>query len=313
MSIWTKLKGALFEEEEYEVEEEVVETKKKPRKAKKTNSEVKVAKKIDLPEQQKVEPEPEVKAEEEDYIEEETYSSRIEKEQKFNIEFDESDFQEEIKEEAPKKWDLPSWKDAPKEEPANPYEGNKEKQIFKPTPIISPIYGILDKNYKKEDVITKKELRLSTTSSRRPTLEKVREKAYGDLSSDFEESFETLESKEQALEETKEIEITAVKEEAPEKTVIDLNKGDAPAVESVTVGDAEEYFDELGLEYNVDYKDDSIEKTKVKRRSEKLTEVKEEAEEKEEIIEEVEDVVEEDNGDNLFDLIEAMYEDEEDV
>ena len=33
-----------------------------------------------------------------------------------------------------------------------------------------------------------------------------------------------------------------------------------PAVKEVTMGDALEYFEDLGLEYNVDYKDNSIER-----------------------------------------------------
>ena len=33
-----------------------------------------------------------------------------------------------------------------------PYEKKEERTGFKPSPIISPIYGVLDKNYKKEDV-----------------------------------------------------------------------------------------------------------------------------------------------------------------
>ena len=33
------------------------------------------------------------------------------------------------------------------------YDRKEEKSGFKPSPIISPIYGILDKNYKKEDVV----------------------------------------------------------------------------------------------------------------------------------------------------------------
>ena len=36
--------------------------------------------------------------------------------------------------------------------------------------------------------------------------------------------------------------------------MLDIND-DTPAVPKVTVGDAEEYFEDLGLEYNVDYKD----------------------------------------------------------
>ena len=40
----------------------------------------------------------------------------------------------------------------------NGYHGKKEetKRIFKPTPIISPVYGVLDKNYKKDEITSKK-------------------------------------------------------------------------------------------------------------------------------------------------------------
>ena len=52
-----------------------------------------------------------------------------------------------------------------------------------------------------------------------------------------------------------------------ENTFYDLNI-DSPAVEKVTVGDAEEYFNDLGLEYNVDYVDVSKEKKKVEENAE---------------------------------------------
>lgn len=51
----------------------------------------------------------------------------------------------------------------------------QENKPFKPTPIISPVYGILDQNYTKDDVIVKSE----PTTSRNPNLEEVRKKAYG--------------------------------------------------------------------------------------------------------------------------------------
>ena len=34
-----------------------------------------------------------------------------------------------------------------------------EKKAFKPTPIISPVYGILDKNYHKEDIVSRNDLK----------------------------------------------------------------------------------------------------------------------------------------------------------
>ena len=59
-----------------------------------------------------------------------------------------------------------------------------EKKHFKPTPIISPVYGVLDKNYSKEDITTKaKPVEKQSTSI---TLDDVRRKAYGTLEDDLE-------------------------------------------------------------------------------------------------------------------------------
>lgn len=52
-----------------------------------------------------------------------------------------------------------------KKEPSKP---------FKPTPIISPVYGILDQNYTKDDVIVKTDMGVKA-----PDLDEVRKKAYG--------------------------------------------------------------------------------------------------------------------------------------
>lgn len=314
MSIWDKIKGALFEEQEYEVEELVPESKKKKKKKIKNEEpeEVKVAKQIDLPEQQvNIKDEEDIEPVEEDYEELESFSSRLEKRQKYTMDFDEEDFKEEVEEAKEEKTELPSWREAPgerEEKPSVPYEGIKEKQIFKPTPIISPIYGILDKNYRKEDVVSKREVRLSTTSSRRPNLDAVREKAYGEPIE--RESIIERRSEKLAEPEIEELEPISYEEDL-DKGLIDLNRDGAPTVETVTVGDAEEYFDELGLEYNVDYKDEATEKSKQKaRRSDRL---EEELEDVPPFLEEKKNEDEdEDNGDNLFDLIEAMYEDEED-
>ena len=60
------------------------------------------------------------------------------------------------------------------------YEKKEEKQYFKPSPIISPIYGILDKNYKKEDVVSKKEIRITSNYSRtNVNVDDIRNKAFG--------------------------------------------------------------------------------------------------------------------------------------
>ena len=53
---------------------------------------------------------------------------------------------------------------------------------FKPSPVISPVYGVLDKNYKKEDIVVKKEEKKTIE------LDDVRKKAFGTLEDDIERS-----------------------------------------------------------------------------------------------------------------------------
>ena len=126
------------------------------------------------------------------------------------------------------------------------YEKKDEKTVFKPSPIISPIYGILDKNYKKEDVVQKKDVRITTSYSRsRVSVDDVRNKALGvDMNEEIIK---------QPQETTFEIDDTE-----DDNLLVDLKdeKG-KPEVKELTMGDALEYFQDLGLEYNVDYVDAS--------------------------------------------------------
>lgn len=61
----------------------------------------------------------------------------------------------------------------------------EEKKVFKPSPIISPVYGILDKNYRKEDIQSKERPR-SIYDTASINLDAVRQKAYGTLEDDLE-------------------------------------------------------------------------------------------------------------------------------
>lgn len=201
------------------------------------------------------------------------------------------------------------------------YDRKEEKTGFKPSPIISPIYGILDKNYKKEDVVQKKEVRLSSGYSRGSlNVDAVRNKAYGDI-----------EKKEEIP--VKEVPVTTfeVEEEEEENLLVDLSdEKDKPEVKEITMGDALEYFQDLGLEYNVDYVDASKERATA-RRVEKEDEIEVAIKENMEDTlneEKIDDVIPEeekfkpveikdesngkaeitlDDDDNLFDLIDSMY------
>lgn len=76
----------------------------------------------------------------------------------------------------------------------------EEKRVFKPTPIISPVYGVLDKNYIKEDIKQKKENPKHYTNTT-ITIDEVRKKAYGTLEDELENTLNDLvltEEKEEA-------------------------------------------------------------------------------------------------------------------
>jgi len=335
MGFLNKVKNIFFEEEIIEIDDE-------PKKAKKEEP---VAKKIELPKVEKV-------TKEEDTFEEtdqeidltDVEEVKEEKETKFPMDFDEYDFEEDVRVEEEYQepaisrrserrktplydYEEPKVEEVFEEEPIEDvapkydfemeygkekesethglYEGKSPKKAFTPTPIISPIYGILDKNYKKDDVVTKKEIRLSS-ASKKIDLDSVREKAYGDLTSDISQSMEEVHDEKKYDED-----VVDLTEE--EDLLYDLNDESTPtAVKKVTVGDAEEYFNELGLEYNIDYKDTSVENSKTsKEKTRRSTE-----DEVEPTVIESDDVTEEETDDeglesNLFDLIESMYDEKE--
>ena len=61
------------------------------------------------------------------------------------------------------------------------------KKVFKPTPIISPVYGILDKNYHKEDVKVRNNYSSNAYYNHKDvSIDDVRKKAYGTLQDDLE-------------------------------------------------------------------------------------------------------------------------------
>ena len=102
--------------------------------------------------------------------------------------------------------------------------------------------------------------------------------------------------------------------------LVDLSSdNDKPAVKDVTMGDALEYFQDLGLEYNVDYVDAGAKATgrreKASYSDDDITAANfsEEDENKNKtIVEKKEEKKEEvTDDDNLFDLIDSMYQDQD--
>ncbi len=101
----------------------------------------------------------------------------------FPVYFDDDDFK-----------DYGEKKKKPEKEMYN-FKKAEEAKKFKLSPIISPVYGVLEKNYNKEDVklsrVEKKSIGTKIT-----TLEMVRRKAYGSLEDEIETSIIEVEKEE---------------------------------------------------------------------------------------------------------------------
>jgi len=151
---------------------------------------------------------------------------------------------------------------------------NKEaKKAFRVSPIISPVYGVLDKNYKKEDITSKdKNEKIAVTKEGKVDFDIIRKKAYGTLSDDIEQVLEPDDNKAMFFN---------LKSEDKRNDIDDNNllyemsdNGADSIMDNITLGAAEENYTDFGLEYNVDGK-----------------------------IKEVAEL----NDNNLFDLIDSMY------
>ena len=344
MGVFDKLKNALFEVEYVEVDEPPKKDKKEKKKDKReeiVEEEKPIAKRIVLPgkREEKVE---EIKEEElldEDFeIRPKEEPEEIREQFKF---MDDNDFkvddESEYLEEPPVVEERPVYREEKEEvldytpsstaynnpnySSGNLYGMNnhssydvpihqygtyekEEKTYFKPSPIISPIYGILDKNYRKEDVKEKKDIRITGYTRSNMNVDDIRAKAYG---------------KEKETEPEVEENIFEIENDAEDNVMVDLSDRSKPEVKELTMGDAEEYFEDLGLEYNVDYVDVSTDRSKAKN-EEPIEELKDDETINEPIEEEkpiaVEDVrIEaeketEPDEDNLFDLIDSMYQED---
>ena len=115
----------------------------------------------------------------------EEYVEPVKKEEKPQpIFFDDNDF---AGLEPPKKVEKVSKKVSVFEKPKKVEVRKEEKKVFKPTPIISPVYGVLDKNYHKEDIKQKNNSTISAYYSHKDvSIDDIRKKAYGTLEDDLE-------------------------------------------------------------------------------------------------------------------------------
>lgn len=97
---------------------------------------------------------------------------------KFPVYFDDKDFDT-----------LEKPKDKPslgKDVYANKQSKKEDKRTFELSPIISPVYGVLDKNYHKEDITNRASNVTSYIDEKPISIDDVRKKAFGTLEDDIE-------------------------------------------------------------------------------------------------------------------------------
>ena len=315
MKLLDKIKNAIFEEEEENEEIEAQETEpikiKKEEKVfaddevvKKIDVEKTIPKKIELP-----------KVEETIDIPKPKPVMPKRERRKTPVIFDESDFIMEDELEAIRTRELPKIeKEEPKKTLYGGYKDDKPKEKFKPSPILSPVYGFVGvspvlEQPRNDDVSSFNEM-FAKEKKEEVTLEDVRQKAYGVGSSKKENEDDDL------------------------GLLYDVKKDEAPAIAKITLGDAEEYFDDLGLEYNVDYKDEAKEQSMLRNKNnvkEETIDLLESTKELEITKEQMKpktakeikrvkkitdadlenDVDDEPDEKNLYDLIDMMYESKE--
>ena len=97
----------------------------------------------------------------------------------------------------------------------------KEKKVFKPSPVISPVYGVLDKNYSKEDITTKDGL---LNDYDKVDIDFVIKKASGEYSSKESKKEEPKKEVKKEVESEEFIDLFAETEEVTPVEVIENNK-----------------------------------------------------------------------------------------
>lgn len=251
MGVFNKLKNIFYDEEVIEEDNNEISRKgtieddgfTKELEIKPKIEEIKVIK------QEPVKEEPKIVIEEPKVEEKEVNEERelFRSERKFNFtEFDDDDL------------DLPPRKNVLNNDTRSRAVENKsvepeQPRVFKPSPIISPIYGILDKDYKKEEIVSRKESPANEIENTARNYDSVRRKAYGTLEDDLEDTLNSMNKI--TPEEIKKEEKKEVKEENNQIDDI-LNKMEKTS--SVSVGELE---DKLELENFDEDEEENVDKT----------------------------------------------------
>ena len=177
----------------------------------------------------------------------------------------------------------------PKKEIEESVKRVDETRPFRPSSIVSPVFGIIDKNPLKKYEAPK------VKNEKDKILDGIR-------------TYVTpMGIKTVAVKEEKEN-----KEVKKEENIVDLKEEAVPNVKNVTIEDASDYYNDLGLEYNVNYKDNRVssldefsDDEEIEVRKEEKAKTTRRLQEESDKNKKKEDSTDEED---LFNLIESMYE-----
>lgn len=203
----------------------------------------------------------------------------------------------------------------------------EEKKIFAPSPVISPVYGILDKNYKTDELLSKSESSYEMQRhSKKIDFESVRRKAFGNLTDDIKnnlcedcELFKEVKRLEKLNEEELLYDMTVDSNEAIQK-----DEHPVPAITSdnTTLEDAYDNYSDFGVVYESRNNTNNVINTSDYNESVKIVNHTDSDSEPEKIVikdvqdnDSINDVYRNKNAvnedtkltDDLFDLIDSMY------
>jgi hypothetical protein len=194
----------------------------------------------------------------------------------------------------------------------------KENEVkhFTPSPVISPVYGILDKNYTKSDILPK-----TTSEGTVPKVmdvDSVRKKAFGTLEEDIKSEIDSANEPVELLEEASDVIVTGDDNivenvnnsiiEPDDEVIAPDDNDDMINTNDIKITSFEDQVDEDNSK--IDDVDDAEVSDEDNKSIEELDKMMPDNENKKQI---KEDKKESDSLENdLFNLIDSMYQDKED-
>jgi len=341
MSLLDKFKNLFTDEEEYEVEEEIPIKENKKEKGLPTFMREKIEREKEEKENKEIENTSDLVKQIPQEEKVDLINTEKEKEDnnfKFPIAFEEKDFiettrqskQNVIYHENEKKKEQDEQK---KKTPSQIYGSKKEKKEtskFKASPIISPVYGVLDKNYKKDEVKVNsgdvlKDYEAKTVKGEvKVDFETVRKKAFGSLTDEIRDNLNCEECE--------------FYQEAKKKYSESENNKffGTPDNDDISIGEAVENYYDFGVSYEPVHKYEETDEVKIVNHEDNvegseqieikepennkpnvLSTLKKSMGDEEEVVEEVptrekKSIEDLELTDDLFNLIDSMYDERND-